>query len=113
MAVLGNAVAPKIFAHHLTHPVVFGNAPWQRRGEMTDLTKFLHAKLLGFEEGLVDADGEPRVALHQGPADAHGVHDREYARLAKISLLDGRIIREHAAHVGSSIEEARRRPCTQ
>src|SRR5215468_2785981 len=105
MAVLGDAVAPEIFAHRFAKAVIFGDAPRQRGGEMADLAEFIHAKLFGFEEGLVDADREPGVALRQRAADANRMHDREDAGLAKIGLLDDRIVRKHAADMGRSIEK--------
>src|SRR5262249_3101293 len=104
MAVLRNAVAPIILAHRFAHPVIFGHAPWQGRREVADLTEFLHAKRLGFEESLVDADSKPGMAVHQGAANPHGVHDWEYAGLPKIRLLDGRVVREHAPDMGCPIE---------
>src|SRR5229473_1245800 len=105
MAVRRDAVAPIILAHRGAQAVIFGDAPWQGRGEMADLAEFLHAKRFGFEKGLIDADRKPGVTLHQGAANAHGMHDREDAGLAKIDLLDGRIVRKHAADMGRSIEK--------
>src|SRR5215471_12228580 len=113
VAVLGDPVTPKIFTHSFTHPIIFGDAPRQRRREMADLAELLHAKLLGLEEGLVDTHGEPGMMLRQDAADAYRMHDREYAGLAKIALLDGRIISEHATDMGRSIKKARRGPCAQ
>src|SRR5499427_2222782 len=110
MTVLVGAVAPETLPHNFARPVIFADAPGKRGGEMADLAEFLHAQLLGLEEGLVNAHRKPGVAIHEGAADAHRMHDREYARLAKISLLDGRIIREHAADMGCTVEKAGRRP---
>src|SRR5262245_6673298 len=103
MAVLADAVAPIVFTHRCAHPVILVDAPRQGGGKMADLAEFLHAKLLGFEKSLVDADGKPGVTLGQGAANAHGMHDREYAGLAKIGLLDRRIVRKHAADMRRSI----------
>src|SRR5260370_2909489 len=103
MAVRCDAVAPISLAQRGAQAVIFGDAPWQGRSEMADLGEFLHAKLFGFEKGLIDADGKPGVTLHQGAANAHGMHDRKDAGLAKIRLLDRRIARKHAADIGRSV----------
>src|SRR5262249_57841585 len=96
-------VAPKILSYCFAHPVISRDASRQRSGEMADLAKLLHAKLLGLEEGLVHTHGKPGMAFYQRAADADGMHDGKYARLAKIGLLYSRIVREHAADVGSAI----------
>src|SRR6266436_9978806 len=105
MAVRCDAVAPIILSHRRAQAVIFGDAPWQGRGEMADLAELPHAKLFGLEKGLIDADRKPGVTFHQGAANAHATHDREDAGLAEIGLLDGRIVRKHAADMGRSIEK--------
>src|SRR5258708_13256537 len=59
MAVRCDAVAPKIFAHRCSHTVIFGDAPWQGRGEMAGLAEFLHAKLFRSVKTLITTDANP------------------------------------------------------
>src|SRR5262249_46639040 len=107
--VLRHPIAPKIFAHESAHVVVFGDAPRQGRGEMSDLPEFPHAELLRPEKGLVHADRKPGMLLDERATDADRVHDGKNAGLAKVARLGSRVIGEQAADMRRTRQETGRR----
>src|SRR4051794_6199763 len=73
--------------------------PGERRLRRAGLQQQAETALLRGAERLVQAEGDPGVALDHVAADRHGVHDRVDLRATVVILLQLAVVGEQPAHV--------------
>src|SRR5258708_32726735 len=99
LAIGCDAVGEELVAEDMAHLARMFIGPGQG-DQAADIEHALDAEPPRRLESTVEIDRNPRVRFEDFPADGERMHDREDARRAHISLLDGTAVLEQPPHIG-------------